>query len=225
LNRALEHAELVTDLEPPRLRVAVRQVSDLLHRLLWRFELPDGFAHSAASMVLAAELRSGKALAYLADVVEAGLVVAPGDVRLSYQAPEVAELSAGGQSTMYVGPLAADVACELVEKSRSSRVIVTDATDLVFAEGLVDVVGMRTGATVEFAVRADALGTPGSGSFELLSMRAGGSHAATTADGLDTALLTKGVLVDAQLWQSLFRNSLDVLLAVKRNPFETGRIQ
>jgi hypothetical protein len=138
-------------------RITVRQLRELVERLVWRFELPAGFGHSATSIVVAAELRTGKALPRLLELVETGLTVDPAAVRLVGPA----ELDAGGQSLLYAGPIAADFGAA-----------VTNAADIEFAAGL--------------------------------------EGEAPAVEAID---------VDDEVWERLYRYSLDVLLSVPRNPY------
>jgi hypothetical protein len=190
------------------MRVSLRQLFDLVGRLLWCLQVPKGLRQSATRIVVGAELEDATGLMTLEAALQSWSAVdleqlTPGD------GSSAVKLDAGGQSLLVAGPLAVGL---VLEKLRSASTAIVEITDVELGElsaGLARELEHRSGATatvltlpqtsargVAFALDRDVPARPWD---------------------LDR-LLVEGIHVDPALWTRLFERSLNVLLDVERIP-------
>jgi hypothetical protein len=193
-------------------RVAVRQVRDLVARLIWRLDLPSGFESSATSLVVHNEVRSRAGLEELDRLVAAGVRVDPARVTLSEPEPGVLALDAGGEPSVYVGPLAVDLVRDAAARTGSAELRATNVTGVALAGALDAFVAAGSG---ELEGRVETGAAPGA---FLLSARTQGHVPPRAGDDVPQALLERGLEIPDALWDRLFALSLDVLLNVDRRP-------
>jgi hypothetical protein len=190
------------------MQISVRQLRDLISRLVWRLGLPPGVDTAAGSLLLEAELRDGSGLTELAR-----LIADPRPVRSA--APAVVESSDGrlevdarGESLLLVGPLVADLARDAALRAGAATVAIDHVEGAAAAAGLA-----ALAADPALGVSADVTRANGDGRLELRV-----TTAASPQERERAALLVEGIEVDDALWADLFALSLDVLLDIERIP-------
>jgi hypothetical protein len=181
-------------------RVAVRQIRDLVGRLIWRLELPSGFDASATSLVVESEVRWRNGLEELDRLVSAGTRVDPASVAVTEPRPGVFAIDAAGEPSLFVAPLAMDLARGTVAHGGPVEVHAVDVAAPALA-GALDGAGARVEVLPDgFRLTAAAAAVPPAARPELED------------------LLERGLEVPDELWERLFALSLDVLLNVDRRP-------
>jgi hypothetical protein len=190
------------------LRVAVRQIRDLVSRLIWRLELPSGFDTSATALVVESEIRSGKGLAELDRLVAAGIRVDPGRVAVAEPGPGLVAIDAGGEPSVFVGPLAVDLARDAALRDGAVEVHAVNVSGPALVRALDGFAG-QPGVDVRLE---------GDGALGSFRLSVGAAPATAVAEPDLDDLLERGLEVPEELWDRLFALSLDVLLNVDRRP-------
>lgn len=194
------HAEAAS-----RTRISIRQLRDVIARIIWRFDLPAGFQRTGESMILHAELMS-PALALLIQHAADHRPADPGRLRIRHDQPGFAELHGAGQTILLAGPTMRDLSITLARQHGRATVVGSNISAAALGRGLAGIMtsDVRAEVVLEAADRLTVISAATAEADEAASQHA------------RSAVLRDGLAIDSATWQRAVALSLDVLAPVQR---------